>query len=71
MGGGLWSTANSADSRRRLTDTVEGVLPALGAHYTAIGTAGGEALHIGDLFDVRLDELRAVREATLPVALER
>lgn len=50
---------------------VEGVLPALGAHYTAIGTAGGEALHIGDLFDVRLDELRAVREATLPVALER
>jgi phosphoribosylformylglycinamidine (FGAM) synthase-like enzyme len=50
---------------------VEGVLPALGAHYTAIGTAGGEALHIDDLFDVRLDELRAVREATLPVALER
>ena len=43
----------------------------LGVPYTAIGTAGGEALHIGDLFDVRLDELRAVREATLPVALER
>ena len=50
---------------------VEGVLPALGAHYIAIGTAGGEALHIGDLVDVRLDELRAVPEATLPVALER
>ncbi len=38
---------------------------------TAIGTAGGEAVHIGDLFDVRLDELRAVPEATLPVVLER
>ena len=31
----------------------------------------GDALHVGDLFDVRLDELRAVHEATLPVALER
>jgi phosphoribosylformylglycinamidine (FGAM) synthase-like enzyme len=50
---------------------LEGVLPALGAHYAAIGTTGGHALHVGDLFDVRLDELRAVREATLPVALER
>ena len=39
--------------------------------YTAIGTTGGDALHVGDLFDVRLDELRAVHEATLPVALER
>jgi hypothetical protein len=26
---------------------------------------------VGDLFDVRLDELRAVHEATLPVSLER
>lgn len=26
---------------------------------------------VGDLFDVRLDELRTVHEATLPVALER
>ena len=39
--------------------------------YTAIGTTGGDALHVGDLFDVRLDELRTVDEATLPVALER
>jgi hypothetical protein len=50
---------------------LEGVLPALEAHYTAIGTTGAEAPHVGDLFDVRLNELRAVREATLPVALER
>ena len=34
-------------------------------------TTGGDALHVGDLFDVRLDELRAVHEATLPVAFER
>jgi phosphoribosylformylglycinamidine synthase len=39
--------------------------------YTAIGTTGGDALYVGDLFDVRLDELRAVHEATLPVAFER
>jgi phosphoribosylformylglycinamidine synthase len=39
--------------------------------YTAIGTTGGDALQVGDLFDVRLDELRAVHEATLPVAFER
>ena len=43
----------------------------LGVPYTAIGTTGGDALHVGDLFDVRLDELRTVHEATLPVALER
>jgi phosphoribosylformylglycinamidine synthase subunit PurL len=42
-----------------------------GVPYTAIGTTGGDALHVGDLFDVRLDELRAVHEATLPVAFER
>ena len=43
----------------------------LGVPYTAIGTTGGDALHVGDLFVVRLEELRAVHEATLPVALER
>ena len=37
---------------------LEGVLPALGAHYAAIGTTGGDAL-------------RAVHEATLPIAFER
>jgi hypothetical protein len=50
---------------------LEGVLPALGAHYAAIGTTGGHALHVGDLFGVWLDELRVVHEAALPVALER
>ena len=39
--------------------------------YMAIDTTGGDALHVGDLFDVRLHELRAVHEATLPVASER
>jgi hypothetical protein len=34
------------------------------------GQFGGFA-EVGDLFDVRLDELRAVHEATLPVAFER
>jgi phosphoribosylformylglycinamidine (FGAM) synthase-like enzyme len=44
---------------------------ATGVPYTAIGTTGGDARHVGDLFDVRLDELRAVHEATLPIAFER
>ena len=44
---------------------------ATGVPYTAIGTTGGDALPVGDLFDVRLDELRAVHEAPLPVAFER
>jgi phosphoribosylformylglycinamidine (FGAM) synthase-like enzyme len=44
---------------------------ATGVPYTAIGTTGGDALPVGDLFDVRFDELRAVHEATLPVAFER
>ena len=44
---------------------------ATGVPYTAIGTTGGDALHVGDLFDVRLDGLRAVHEATLSVAFER
>jgi len=43
----------------------------LGVPYTSISTTGGDALHVGDLFDVQLDELRTVHEATLPVALER
>jgi hypothetical protein len=34
------------------------------------GQFGGFA-EVGDLFDVRLDELRAVHEATLPVVFER
>jgi hypothetical protein len=38
---------------------------------TAIGTTGGDALPVCDLFDIRLGELRAVHEATLPVAFER
>jgi phosphoribosylformylglycinamidine synthase subunit PurL len=44
---------------------------ATGVPYTAIGTTGGDALPVGDLFDVRLDELRAVHKAPLPVAFER
>ena len=44
---------------------------ATGVRYTAIGMTGGGALQVGDLFDVRLDELRAVQEATLLVAFER
>ena len=43
---------------------------ATGVPYTAIGTTGGDALPVGDLFDVRLDELRAVHEAPLLVAFE-
>jgi hypothetical protein len=42
-----------------------------GVRYTGIGTAGRDALHVGALFDVRLGGLRAVPEATLPVAFER
>ena len=44
---------------------------ATGVPYTAICTTGANALHVGDLPDVRLEGLRAVREATLPVAFER
>ncbi len=42
-----------------------------GVPNTAVGTTGGDAQHGGDLFDVRLDELRTMPEATLPVAFER
>ena len=44
---------------------------ATGVPNTAIGTTGGDALPVGDLFDVRLEELRAVHEAPLLVAFER
>ena len=44
---------------------------ATGVRYTAIGTTGGDALPVCDLFDVRLDELRAMHQATLPGAFER
>jgi phosphoribosylformylglycinamidine synthase subunit PurL len=44
---------------------------ATGVPPTAIRPTGGDALHVGDLFDVRLDELSAEHEATLPVAFER
>jgi len=57
--------------RARAELRVRKLCEATGVPYTAIGTTGGDALHVGDLFDVRLDELRAVHEATLPVALER
>ena len=57
--------------RARAELRVRELCQATGVPYTAIGTTGGDALHVGDLFDVRLDELRAVHEATLPVAFER
>jgi phosphoribosylformylglycinamidine synthase subunit PurL len=57
--------------RARAEMRVRELCEATGVPYTAIGTTGGDALHVGDLFDVRLDELRAVHEATLPVAFER
>jgi phosphoribosylformylglycinamidine synthase subunit PurL len=57
--------------RARAELRVRGLCDATGVPYTAIGTTGGDALHVGALFDVRLDELRAAPEATLPVAFER
>jgi hypothetical protein len=39
---------------------------ATGVPYTAIGTTGGDALPVGDLFDVRLDELRALDRTEAP-----
>jgi phosphoribosylformylglycinamidine synthase subunit PurL len=57
--------------RARAELRVRELCEATGVSYTAIGTTGGEALHVGDLFDIRLDELRAVHVATLPVAFER
>jgi hypothetical protein len=38
---------------------------------TADGRTIDHGRHVGDLFDVRLDELRAVHEATLPVEFGR
>ena len=57
--------------RARAELLVPEICEAAGVPYTAIGRTGGDALHVGDLFDVRLDELRAVHAATLPVAFER
>jgi phosphoribosylformylglycinamidine synthase subunit PurL len=57
--------------RARAELRVHELCEATGVRYSAIGTTGADALHVGDLFDVRLDELRAVHEATLPVAFER
>ena len=63
------SAARAVGARAELR--VRELCEATGVPYTAIGTTGGDALHVGDLFDVRLDELRAVHEATLPIAFER
>ncbi len=57
--------------RARAELRVRELCEATGVPYTAIGTTGGDALHVGALFDVRLDELTAVQGATLPVAFER
>ena len=48
-----------------------GALPSHRGSVPMIGITGGDALHVGDLFDVRLDERCALHEATLPVAFER
>ena len=70
----------TADGRRTVEHDQFGGFPPAGGvglpfdvavPYTAIDTTGGDALHVGELFDLRLDELRAVPEATLPVVLER
>ena len=64
-------SAARAVVRARAELRVRKLCEATGVPYTAIGTTGGDALHVGDLFDVRLDELRAVHEATLPVEIGR
>ena len=57
--------------RARAQMQVHELCEATGVPYTAIRTTGGNALHVGNLPDIRLEELRAVREATHPVAFER
>jgi phosphoribosylformylglycinamidine synthase subunit PurL len=57
--------------RARAELPVRELCEATGVPYTAIGTTDEDALHVGDLFGVRLDEPRAAYEATLPVAFER
>jgi phosphoribosylformylglycinamidine (FGAM) synthase-like enzyme len=57
--------------RARADLRVPELCEATGVPYTASGSTGGDPLPVGDLFDVRLDELRAMHEATLPVAFER
>ena len=70
----------TADGRRAVEHGQFGGFPPAGGvglpfdlavPYTAIGTTGGDALHVGELFGLRLDELRAVHQATLPVGLGR
>ena len=82
--GGLSSTANSAGSaggRLPPADSLPPPLPGGGAGLAhalvegvlRYGTGARVALPVAprDLLDVRLDEPRAVHEATLPVAFER
>jgi phosphoribosylformylglycinamidine synthase subunit PurL len=57
--------------RARAELPVRELCEATGVPYTAIGTTDEDALHVGPLFGVRLDEPRAAYEATLPVAFER
>jgi hypothetical protein len=44
---------------------------AAGGWYTGVGMTGGEALHVGALFEVRFGGLRVGQEARFPVGLER
>ena len=43
---------------------------ATGVWCPTIGTAGGDAVQVDNLFDVGLDELHVVHEAALTVAFE-
>ncbi len=61
----------TADGRTVEHGQFGGLAQALVEGVLQYGTGARVALHVGDLFDVRLDELRAVHEATLPVGLER
>jgi hypothetical protein len=63
--GSIRRVAGGGRPRGRVTTEATQVPP------SAIGRTGRDALQVGDLFDVRLDELRAVHEATLPVVYER
>ena len=67
----LVGAAERLAGRPRAELRVRGLCEATGVPYTAIGKSGGDALHVGDLFDVRLDELRAGHGATLTFAFER
>ena len=52
--------------RARAELRVRELCEATGVPYTAIGTTGGDALPVGDFFDVRLDELRALDRTEAP-----